>query len=102
MMSLATTMFPLIGEKLRDLRITGFNDMNNDDWDETEPRTLTNELLEMIKASCPALSTFIIRNCRFMKEPDFDEHLPQKLQKLEFHNCWYDVLPHNCARVTTS
>ncbi len=98
-MSLATTMFPFVGDKVKDLRVTGFNDMTDYDWDEIEPRTLTNEVLDTIKASCPALSTFIIRNCRFVNQTDFAEHLPQTLEKLEFHRCRYDVLP---GTVTTN
>jgi hypothetical protein len=84
--ALATTMFQSIGGRIRELKITGFYDML-DFLDDNEPMSCT--VLEKIKATCHQLRTFIIRKCRFDWEPNFHDHLPSTLHKLEFHYCRY-------------
>jgi hypothetical protein len=85
---LTTYVFPEFADTLTELRITGFFDIMADFWDDTEPRTLTSEVLHKIKDSCQQLKTFIIRKCRFIdSEPDFLDNLPDTLEKLEFDSC---------------
>jgi hypothetical protein len=108
---LASAVLPSISSNLEELRITGFLGVPIVELEgniqpilnrklyaaasETEPRTLSTEVLSQIKASCPALKTFIIRNCMLDLEPDSHVYLPKTLEKLEFQDCRWSNNPCN-------
>lgn len=82
---LASTIFQMVGVHVTEIKVTGFHDVSEPE-DETETKTLTSTVMDQIKGSCPGLKTFVILKCN-LTEPDFQDHLPDTLQTLEFHGC---------------
>lgn len=85
---MASTILPSIGEKLEELKITGFEGVHEDAFEnEREPQTLSVAVLDKIKASCPGLKTLVLRRCRFDLEPAAQDNLPDTLETLELDYC---------------
>jgi metal-dependent hydrolase (beta-lactamase superfamily II) len=85
---LISKVFPRIGDKLEELKITGFHDFHDDHYqNESEPQTICVYDLEKIKAHCTGLKRFVFRKCRFDCHPYAQDNLPDTLETLEFYNC---------------
>lgn len=90
---LASRVFPSVGDKVRELKVTGFHNLReffhlSVDCFGSETKTLTAAILDRIAASCPILKTFVIRKCNLDVRPDpFQDHLPGTLETLEFYEC---------------
>lgn len=87
MFLLASIVLPSVGGHVQELKVTGFNDVRHGFPMNETPKTMTSAVLDEIKACCAGLKSLSIRECRFNEEPDFHTHLPDTLEKLEFHAC---------------
>jgi hypothetical protein len=84
----ASIVLSTVGGNVQELKVTGFNDSRHGlPLDPTLLKTLSSAVLDKINDCCPGLKTLCIRKCRFDLVPDFHAHLPDALEKLEFHEC---------------